>query len=197
MEFERFADDAVVHCVTERQAREVWAALSVRMESVGLRLHPDKTKIIYCKDSNRRAEFADTSFTFLGYMFRPRESKSSRNGTIFTSFQPAISPVALKDKSRQVRRWRMHRKTTTNLEELAEWINPIVRGWMNYYGEFNRFEMYSFLRRINTYLTRWARKKFKRLRTYRRFKVWWEGLVAREPAMFAHWAWVRVFSWIG
>src|SRR5664279_2437807 len=82
----------------------------------------------------------------------PGSRKSSRNGTIFTSFQPAISPVALKDKSRQVRRWRMHRKTTTNLEELAEWINPIVRGWMNYYGEFNRFEMYSFLRRINTCL---------------------------------------------
>lgn len=197
VEFERFADDAVVHCVTERQAREVWAALSARMESVGLRLHPDKTKIVYCKDSNRRAEFASTSFTFLGYTFRPRESKSGKNGTIFTSFQPAISPVALKDKSQQVRRWRIHRKTTTNLEDLAEWINPIVRGWMNYYGEFNRFEMYSLLRRINTYLMRWARKKFKRLRTYKRFKTWWQGLVAREPNMFAHWAWMRTFSWIG
>ncbi len=197
VEFERFADDAVVHCVTERQAREVWAALSARMESVGLRLHPHKTKIVYCKDSNRRAEYADTSFTFLGYTFRPRESKSSRNGTIFTSFQPAISPMALKDKSQEVRRWRIHRKTTTNLEDLAEWINPIVRGWMNYYGEFNRFELYSLLRRINTYLMRWARKKFKRVRTYRRFKVWWAGLVERQPTMFAHWAWVRVFSWIG
>jgi hypothetical protein len=105
--------------------------------------------------------------------------------------------VALKDKSRQVRRWRIHRKTTANLEDLAEWINPIVRGWMNYYGEFNRFEMYSLLRRINTYLMRWARKKFKRLRTYKRFKVWWQGLVARKPDMFVHWAWMRAFSWIG
>jgi RNA-directed DNA polymerase len=197
VEFERFADDAVVHCVTERQAREVWAALSEGMESVGLRLHPDKTKIVYCKDSNRRAEFVSTSFTFLGYTFRPRESKSGKNGTIFTSFQPAISPVALKDKSQQVRRWRIHRNTTTNLEELAEWINPIVRGWMNYYGEFNRFEMYSLLQRVNTYLMRWARKKFKRLRAYKRFKVWWQGLVEREPEMFAHWAWMRAFSWIG
>jgi RNA-directed DNA polymerase len=197
VEFERFADDAVVHCVTERQAREVWAALSERMESVGLRLHPDKTKIVYCKDSNRRAEFAGTSFTFLGYTFRPREAKSGKTGTVFTSFQPAISPVALKDKSQQVRRWRIHRKTTANLEDLAEWINPIVRGWMNYYGEFNRFEMYSLLRRINTYLMRWVRKKFKRLRTYKRFKVWWQGLVAREPDMFVHWAWMRAFSWIG
>ncbi len=134
VEFERFADDAVVHCVTERQAREVWAALSERLESVGLRLHPDKTKIIYCKDSNRRRDFGCTSFTFLGYEFRPRKSRSERNGSIFTSFQPAISPVALKDKSQQIRRWRIHLRTTRNLEELAEWINPVVRGWMNYYG---------------------------------------------------------------
>jgi group II intron reverse transcriptase/maturase len=197
VEFERFADDAVVHCVTERQAREVWAALSKRMESVGLRLHPDKTKIVYCKDSNRRADFDSTSFTFLGYTFRPRESKSGTSGSIFTSFQPAISSAALKDKSRQVRRWRIHRRTTTNLNELAEWMNPIVRGWMNYYGEFNRFEMYSLLQRINTYLMRWARKKFKRLRTWKRFKSWWQRLTEREPEMFAHWAWMRAFAWIG
>jgi RNA-directed DNA polymerase len=197
VEFERFADDAVVHCVTERQAREVWAALAERMDSVGLRLHPDKTKIVYCKDSNRRANFECTSFTFLGYAFRPRVSQSGRDGSIFTSFQPAISPVALKDKSQQVRRWRIHRRTTTNLEELAEWINPIVRGWMNYYGEFNRVEMYSLLRRINTYLMRWARKKFRRLRAFKRFKSWWDRLVQRKPDLFAHWKWMRAFSWIG
>ena len=92
VEFERFADDAVVHCVTERQARQVWAALADRLESVGLRLHPDKTKIVYCGDSNRRREFPCISFTFLGYTFRPRESKSGKTGTIFTSFQPAMSP---------------------------------------------------------------------------------------------------------
>jgi RNA-directed DNA polymerase len=194
VEFERFANDAVVHCVTERQAREVWAALSERMESVGLRLHPDKTKIVYCGDSNRRRVFECTSFTFLGYTFRPRESQSGKSGTVFTSFQPAISPVALKDKSRQVRRWRIHMRTTENLEELAEWINPIVRGWMNYYGRFHRWEMYSLLRRINTYLMRWARKKFKRLRTYKRVKAWWKRLVERRPEMFVHWAWMRAFT---
>ncbi len=194
VEFERFADDAVVHCVTERQAREVWAALSERLESVGLRLHPDKTKIIYCKDSNRRRDFDCTSFTFLGYEFRPRESRSGKSGSIFTSFQPAISPVALKDKSQQIRRWRIHLRTTRNLEELAEWINPVVRGWMNYYGRFNRREMYSLLRGINTYLMRWARKKFKRLRAYKRVKAWWKRLAGRQPEMFAHWAWMRAFT---
>ena len=82
-------------------------------------------------------------------------------------------------------------------KDLADWINPIVVGWMTYYGRFYRSQLYPFLQRINTYLVRWARKKFKRLRTYRRFKVWWERLVDRQPTMFAHWAWVRVFSWIG
>ena len=197
VEFERFADDAVVHCVTERQARQVWAALADRLESVGLRLHPDKTKIVYCGDSNRRREFECVSFTFLGYTFRPRESKSGKTGTIFTSFQPAMSPVALKSKSQELRRWRIHRRTSMDLRELAEWLNPIVRGWMNYYGEFNRFEMYSLLQRINTYLMRWARKKYKRLRSWKRFKAWWRGLTEREPELFAHWAWMRAYQWTG
>ncbi|MCA1681724.1 MAG: group II intron reverse transcriptase/maturase [Actinobacteria bacterium] len=197
VEFERFADDAVVHCVTERQARQVWEALADRLDSVGLRLHPDKTKIVYCGDSNRRREFPCISFTFLGYTFRPRESKSGKTGTIFTSFQPAISPVALKSKSQGLRRWRIHSCTSMDLRELSEWLNPIVRGWMNYYGEFNRFEMYPLLERINTYLMRWARKKYKRLRTWKRFKAWWRGLTEREPELFAHWVWMRAYRWTG
>ena len=197
VEFERFADDAVVHCATERQARQVWAALADRLESVGLRLHPDKTRIVYCGDSNRKQKFDCISFTFLGYTFRPRESKAGKTGAIFTSFQPAMSPVALKSKSLELRRWRIHRRTSLDLRELAEWLNPIVRGWMNYYGEFNRSEMYSLLERINTYLMRWARKKYKRLRTWKRFKAWWRGLTAREPKLFAHWAWMRAYRWRG
>ena len=197
VEFERFADDAVVHCATERQARQVWAALADRLESVGLRLHPGKTRIVYCGDSNRKQKFDCISFTFLGYTFRPRESKAGKTGTIFTSFQPAMSPVALKSKSLELRRWRIHGRTSLDLRQLAEWLNPIVRGWMNYYGEFNRSEMYSLLERINTYLMRWARKKYKRLRTWKRFKAWWRGLTAREPELFAHWAWMRAYRWRG
>ncbi|HZM75851.1 MAG TPA: group II intron reverse transcriptase/maturase, partial [Candidatus Limnocylindrales bacterium] len=197
VEFERFADDAVVHCATERQARQVWAALADRLESVGLRLHPDKTKIVYCGDSNRKRKFDCISFTFLGYAFRPRESKSGKTGAIFTSFQPAMSPVALKSKSQELRRWRIHKRTAMDLGKLAEWLNPIVRGWMNYYGEFNRSEMYSLLERINTYLMRWARKKYKRLRTWKRFKAWWRGLIGREPELFAHWVWMRAYRWRG
>lgn len=163
VEFERFADDAVVHCATERQARQVWAALSERMESVGLRLHPDKTKLVYCKDRKRRRDYPCASFTFLGYTFRARKSPTIDQKSMFAAFLPAMSGDALKAKGRMVRRWRLNLRTTSDLGELARWMNPIIRGWMNYYGKFYRTEMFALLRRINTYLVRWARRKFKRL----------------------------------
>jgi RNA-directed DNA polymerase len=133
VEFERCADDAVVHCVTERQACQVRAALAVRMDEVGLRLRPDKTKIVYCKDANRRGSFAGTSFTFLGFRFCPR-TVTSQHGVLFTGFAPAISPEALKAIRCVVRGWRIHTRTRNTLEDLADLINPIVRGWMTYYG---------------------------------------------------------------
>jgi hypothetical protein len=112
---------------------------------------------------------------------------------MFTAFLPAISKDALNDKSRTLRRWRLHLRTTSNLAELAEWMNPVIRGWMNYYGKFYRTELDALLRRINTYLMRWARRKFKRLRAFKRFKAWWHGLLKREPNLFAHWAWTTEF----
>jgi RNA-directed DNA polymerase len=193
VEFERYADDAVVHCATERQARQVWAALSERMESVGLRLHPDKTRIVYCKDRKRRLDYESTSFTFLGYTFRPRKAPTWDGKSMFTAFLPAISTDALKDKGNTVRRWRLHLRTTRNLAELAEWMNPIIRGWMEYYGQFYRTAMNGLLRRINTYLVRWARRKFKRLRSFKRAQRWWRDLQRREPHLFVHWAWMPDF----
>ncbi len=184
VEFERYADDAVVHCATERQAREVWAALTDRMEQVGLRLHPDKTKIVYCKDDNRPGSFEATSFTFLGYRFCPRTVRS-RHGRLFTAFVPAISPEALKVISREVRRWRIHARTRHDLADLAQWINPIVRGWMNYYGRFFRSKLHPLLKRISGYLVRWARKKYRRLASFKRVKRWWDQLVSRTRSLRA------------
>jgi RNA-directed DNA polymerase len=194
VEFERYCDDAVVHCVTQRQAMQVWAALAERMEQVGLRLHPDKTKLVYCKDSRRRGSGEHTSFTFLGYMFGPRKARYP-DGKAFTSFLPAVSPQALKEMGQRVRQWRIHQRTGLDLKDLADWINPIVVGWMTYYGRFYRSQLYPFLQRINTYLVRWARKKYKRLRSYKRFQAWWTGLLDREPGLFTHWAWMRNFLW--
>jgi RNA-directed DNA polymerase len=190
VQFERYADDAVVHCVTERQASNVWAALAQRLDSVGLRLHPDKTRIVYCKDDRRRGWFEHTSFTFLGYTFGPR-TVLGRDGRMFTGFLPAVSASALKAMGQRVRAWRIHLRTGQDLAELAGWINPIVAGWMTYYGRFYRSRLYPFLQRINAYLMRWARNKYQRLNSYKRFKAWWLGLVDREPGLFRHWAWMR------
>src|SRR5208283_3286714 len=186
--FERYADDAVVHCVTERQARQVREALTERLEGLGLQLHPEKTKIVYCKDDKRRADYEHVSFTFLGYTFAPRQVVD-RNGKRFVGFLPAVSAAALAKMSAEVRRWRLHLKTGHDLVGLAAWINPIVAGWMNYYGRFYRSQLYPLLQRINTYLMRWAAQKYKRLRGYRRFKVWWLRIVESEPELFTHWRW--------
>ncbi len=191
--FERYADDAVVHCKTRQQAEMVLAGIAVRMAEVGLRLHPDKTRIVYCKDSNRRGEHEHTSFTFLGYAFRPREARNSKDGGYFTSFSPAISPEALKAKSDRLRELRIHRHTNLSLAGLARWLNPIVAGWMNYYGRFCRSALYPLLQRVSLYLRRWAGKKYRRLRTFTRFKRWWTGLLEREPGLFVHWQWVRAY----
>jgi RNA-directed DNA polymerase len=197
VQFERYADDAVVHCATERQAREVLAALGVRMEQVGLQLHPTKTKIVYCKDRKRRLDCENTSFTFLGYTFRARKAQTRDGLSMFSAFLPAMGTDALKTKGAEIRGWRLHLRTTNDLAELAAWINPIVRGWMTYYGTFYRTEIYVLLRRINTYLVRWARKKYKRLRSFKRRRAWWTGLIDREPGLFKHWAWESQFSWRG
>jgi len=188
--FERYADDAVVHCVTRQQAEKVLAALQERMAEVGLQLHPDKTKIVYCRDSNRRGDFEHTSFTFLGYTFRPREVRRA-DGTKWTGFLPAISRDALKRISQQVRSWRLHRRTGSTAADLARQINPVVRGWMTYYGAFHRSALYSLLHRINTYLLRWTMKKYKKLKTWKKATRVMGDASRRQPLYFAHWAWVK------
>jgi RNA-directed DNA polymerase len=190
--FERYADDAVVHCVNKRQAEAVLAAIAARMQEVGLTLHPDKTKVVYCKDGKRRAKHEHTSFTFLGFAFRTRGARR-KDGSRFTSFLPAISPEALKARGAELRAMRIHRRTTLSLDDLARWLNPIVAGWMNYYGQFYRSMLYPLLRRVSTYLRRWAGKKYRRLRTHKRFKRWWTGLIERAPGLFAQWRWVRAY----
>ena len=190
--FERYADDAVVHCVTERQAREVLAAIADRMVEVGLRLHPDKTRLVYCKDGQRRGEFEHTSFTFLGFTFRARKARG-RDGSGYSSFLPAISKEALAKISAEVRSWRLHTRTTLTFAELARRINPIVRGWMQYDGTFFRGALRPLLQSINAYLMRWIRKKYRRLRGFKKAKKCWDDITRRYPGMYAHWRWDRTF----
>ena len=133
--FERYADDGVIHCTTEKEAKEVLAALGKRLAQLGLELHPDKTAIVYCKDANRKGSYEHEQFDFLGYRFGPRLAKN-RRGQFFVGFLPAISNTAAKEIRRQIKRWRLNLHSDTDLEGLATFVNPKVRGWINYYGRF-------------------------------------------------------------
>jgi RNA-directed DNA polymerase len=187
--FERYADDGVIHCRDGAEAGRVLAALTARMAEVGLELHPDKTRVVYCQDSRRRGEHPHTSFVFLGFEFRQRRVRT-RSGEMFSGFNPAASKDALKKMSERVRSWRLHLRTDLSESEIARWINPVVRGWMQYYGAFYRSELYPLLGRINSYLMRWMRKKYKRLRRRKKAHRAWERAVVSRPRYFAHWAWI-------
>ena len=189
--FERYADDAVVHCTSRRQAETVLDAITMRMSDVGLVLHPEKTRVVYCKDDKRRGEHQHTSFTFLGFAFKARMTRA-RGGGKFSGFLPAISPEALKAKGAELRAMRIHRNPILSIADLARWVNPIVAGWMNYYGRFYRSQIHPLLQRLNTYIRRWAARKYRGLRPLNQFQAWWAGLIKRQPGLFAHWKWVRI-----
>jgi RNA-directed DNA polymerase len=185
--FERYCDDAVIHCVSQEQACQVRDALATRLATVGLELHPDKTRIVYCQDEDRRGDHEVTSFTFLGYTFRPRLAKS-KYGKHFVNFLPAVSKDAIKAMGREIRSWHIARRSDKSLSDLALMFNSIVQGWINYYGRFYKSMLYPLLRRINDHLVRWAMRKYKRLR--RREKRAGELMAEasrRSPRLFAHW----------
>ncbi len=184
--FARYADDIVVHCNTENQARSLLASIAERLEALGLELHPDKTKIVYCKDTRRRGTSQHTSFDFLGYTFRARRVYG-QNG-LFMGFLPAISKSARKAIGQEIREWHLKRRSDTDLSGLAWAINAQVRGWINYYGAFYRSELYFLAKRIDEHLVRWAMQKFKRLKE--KPELAWARLHAarqRQPRLFVHW----------
>jgi group II intron reverse transcriptase/maturase len=185
--FERFADDVVVHCVTERQAHKVRQAIGRRFAEIGLQLHPDKTRIVYCKDDRRRLDYDQVTFTFCGYAFRPR--KTFVRGKPRTGFLPAVAPGKLTDMSRKVASWRLHRRTTGNLADLAAEVNPPLRGWLNYFTVFYPSAVNPIGKRIDRHLMRWARWKYKRLKpSDDRARTWLRGVRERSPDLFVHWA---------
>ena len=186
--FERYCDDVVVHCRTEAEAQRVLQAIGARLAQCGgLQLHPDKTRIVYCKDGTRRGSYDHTAFTFLGYTFRSRLVRLA-TGKYFFGFNPAISAEAAKRVRAQIRCWRLHRRTGSTLRDLAREINPVVRGWINYYGRFYPSALYDSLNGINKYLVRWAMQKYKRYRRHPR-RAWIAlGKAARaNPMLFVHW----------
>lgn len=188
--FERYADDAIIHCHRLNDALVLKAALERRMEECGLQLHPEKTNIVYCKDSNRTAKgFPKMSFDFLGYTFRPRLAENSQRGEWFTNWLPAVSHRSMRSMNEKMRKWEVLKKTDNTLQDIAEAINPVLRGWINYYGKFYKTELKKFMHIINVKLASWARRKYKNLRASEMKAIrWLHGVTVRQPTLFAHWA---------
>lgn len=185
--FERYADDVIVHCETEAQAQMVRASIERRLAQCKLELHPEKTKIVYCKDDRRRGSYSNEKFDFLGYTFRSRSAKD-RWGRLFTSFAPARSDKAAKAMRQAMRDWGLHRRSDQSIDDLARMVNPALCGWINYYGGYRRSALNSVFRHLNRTLMKWAMRKYKRLRGQQRNAGHWLGEVSRrEPELFAHW----------
>ena len=186
--FERYADDTVVHCRTEQEAKLLLAHIDERLHECKLELHPTKTKIVYCQDKDRRKEHSVTEFDFLGYTFRKVRIKD-RLGRLQMNFIASVSKKAeqaLKDK---VKALEIHKRTGSKIEMIAEMLNPILRGWMNYFGKFNRSAMKRALDCVQRRLIKWAMCKYKNFRGHRRrAEEWLKQVKEREPNMFAHWA---------
>jgi RNA-directed DNA polymerase len=185
--FERYADDALCHCTSRSQAEQLKAALTRRLADCGLELHPQKTPVVYCKDSMRRGHYPEYQFDFLGFTFRPRKSKD-RFGRYFTNFTPAVSNQAATAMRHTMRRWAVHRRTDKALDDLARMFNPVVRGWLNYYGSYYRSALHPIFRHLDDHLTRWVKEKYKRLRRHhRRARHWLQRIARKQPELFAHW----------
>src|SRR5664279_3843181 len=191
----RYADDGLVHCRSEQEAEALKAKLQARLAECGLEMHPAKTKIVYCKDGKRKGRYPNVTFDFLGerarergYQFRPRKVRSSRNNELFCSFTPAVSTSALKTMRSTVRDLNIRQRTQRSLDDIASMLNPLLRGWIGYYGRYNRAALETMLRHVNLTLVGWAMRKFKRFQGRKvgaaRFL---EKLVRIQPALFEHW----------
>lgn len=190
VEFARFADDIVVHCKSKIQAEEIKAEIELRLRSCGLEIHPKKTKIVYCKDDNRPSSHGEESFDFLGYTFRPRGVKSKLG--LRVGFTPAVSNSSKCKIRRVIKSWRLHRMTTKSLWDLATYINPVVRGWFNYYGRFYKSALYCLFRQIQSALIKWVKRKYKHLRCHTgRARNWLIKLSKLKPRLFYHWQYFR------
>lgn len=183
----RYADDGLAHCRTLAEAEQLKAALEQRLQECGLEMHPVKTKIVYCKDDDRRGTFPVRKFDFLGFEFRARRSKN-KHGKHFINFSPAMSSRAGKAIRQEVRSWSMPKRSDKSIEDLSAMFGAKIQGWINYYGRFYRSQMYMTLRHINAKLVRWAMRKFKKLERHRRRAEHWLGRVAKHfPNLFPHW----------
>jgi RNA-directed DNA polymerase len=192
--FARYADDAVVHCWSEPQAKSMLRAIEARLAECGLTLHAEKSAVVYCADRARRGQFKRKEFTFLGFTFRSRNARGT-NGELFQSFLPAVSKAAMKRMRHTIRSWRLPCQTSVSITELAARYNPILQGWWNYYGSFYKSELHRVYKRFDEALVRWTRRKHRKLsRRIQRSFQWLVRIARKLPQLFFHW---RTFGLVG
>lgn len=184
----RYADDGLVYCRTEQEAQQLLKELKTRFLDCGLELHPTKTKIVYCKDGTRKRKYPITAFDFLGYTFQSRVVKNRKRNSLFVNFTPAVSKAALKSMRATTRMWNWRSRTDLSLNEIARRYNPVLNGWLNYFGCYQRSGLYPVWRHFNKTLVAWAMQKYKSLRGHKtRAAIFLEKILRREPHLFAHW----------
>ena len=185
----RYADDGLVHCRTEQEAQALKAELQARLAECHLEMHPTKTKIVYCRDGKRRGMYPNVKFDFLGYCFRPRLVRQRRDHTLFCGFNPAVSPSAMKAMRSTIRELQLRHQTQLSLHDIACKLNPLLRGWIGYYGRYAPSALYPVLRYVNQTLVAWAMRKFKRFKDHMiRASQFLQRLATEHRALFVHWA---------
>lgn len=188
--FERFADDMILHCKSKPQAEFIRDKLTKRLQEWKLEIHPDKTRIVYCKDSKRDGDHKPLQFTFLSYDFKPRRAENKQDGSVFTSFLPAIGHVAKLEIYQRIREWKLNTHTQESLNWISEEVNGQIRGWLDYFGKFYASALHPLTDHIDAALETWAMRKFKSLhRSREQARKWFAGIKTREPGLFAHWKW--------
>ena len=184
----RYADDGLVHCKTEQEARAIMAALSARLAECGPQMHPDKTQIVYCKDGSRKGKYPNVKFDFLGFSFRPRVVKNRKRDSLFVSFTPAVSAKALKSMRQTTRRLNDRNRTDLSLRDISRLHNPVLRGWIAYYGRFCPSALYPVFRHFNRTLVAWAMRNYRRLKGHKtRASLFLENIAKKQPHLFVHW----------
>ena len=192
--FCRYADDGILHCRSEAEATQMREQLAARLQVCGLEMHPEKTRIVYCKDSRRRESSEHVSFDFLGYTFRPRRVVDGY-GRIRTGFTPAVSRLSMKTMRQSMRRWHLPLRSELSLADLAWMTAPRIRGWIAYYCRFRGSEFQPVAEHLDRIIVRWAMRKYKRLRGHKSRAFAWLGRIKQKhPAMFAHWSGRGSFS---
>jgi len=190
--FERYADDVVCHCKSEAQARWLLASIQKRLAECKLELNLQKTQIVYCKDDRRNGNYHNTEFDFLGFTFQHRGVKGP-SGDVFMGFNPAASKKAVKVIRSEIRSWRLHLRSDKSLQDISRMVNPILRGWVNYYGHYFRSKLYHALNPLHGILTKWAMRKYKKFKGHqRRASRWLLGIRKVSPHLFAHWQLARM-----